>query len=204
MLRVRSVRQATEVTSRCRVPGKCLDAVCSMLLIERRIVLLLVPRGSQVLGAGTIQHIASSRPTLQNVATSPLEGVGVVVNRADVTRLDAAMIHARLTELANRRSTLHLSAKVRRPLAHLRGTANVLSTAKTPNGPAADASSAEAAAAHVPTTDAPSTGAAATHAATACMASSAATTTHAASACMASSAATTAASASATTAATAG
>ena len=174
MLRVRSVRQATEVTSRCRVPGERLGTIGPMLLIERRVVLLLVHRGSQVLGAGTIQYAAISRPTLQNVAMSPLEGVGVVVNRADVPRIEAALIHARLTELANRRRALRLATKVRRTLMHL-----VLSSPKAADVPstetaATDVATTKTAAAHVSTAAAE---AATTHMASAGMTAAAAVTT---------------------------
>ena len=101
---------------------------------------------SQVLGAGTVQHALVSRRTLQSVVMNALDAV--VVNRANVTHVEAAVIHAGLVEVVNRRRTLHLTTEVRRTLMHVLGTTEVLGTSpKTP-----DVSTSEtAAAAHVST-----------------------------------------------------
>ncbi len=141
---VRSVREATQLTSRRPICRKRLDLMSTMLLIERRVVLLLAHRRSQVLGADSIQRVVLPRRALN----------GVVVNRADVTRIEAAMIHVRLAVLVNRRCALHLTTKVRRTLMHL-----VLSTAKAADVPPAETASSDVsptkpAATHVATTEA--------------------------------------------------
>ncbi len=122
-----------------------------MLLIERCVVLRLAHRRSQVLGSGTVQHVEVSRSALQGVAAGPLKGV--VVNRANATRVEAAVIHARLAVLADRRSTLHLTAKVRRPLARLLDTTQVLGSPKTPHMSTTGTSTTETASPHVSTAD---------------------------------------------------
>ena len=123
---------------RCsRVPGERLGAIGPMLLIERRVVLLPVHGRSQVLGADTIQHALLSRRTLQRV----------VVNRADVTAVKTAMIHTGLAEMADRRSTLHLTTEVRRTLMHL-----VLSATKISDMAASETTTTHVTATHVATT----------------------------------------------------
>lgn len=164
--RVRPVRKAAQLTGRRAVRGERLDArgtvLLTVLLIERRVVLRLPYRRSQVLGTGTVQHVEVSRRALQSVTSRPQIVArplkGVVVNRANATRVDAAVIHARLAVLANRRSTLHLTAKVRRPSIHLLDATNALGTPKTPHMPTTcasttDVSTAETASPRVSTAD---------------------------------------------------
>lgn len=155
VMRVRPVREAAQMTCRRAVRGKRLDARGTMLLIERRVMLRLPHRRSQMLGTGTVQRVEVSRRALQSVTSRPQIVVrplkGVVVNRPNATRVEAAVIHARLAVLADRRSTLHLTAKVRRPLARLRNTTKVLGTTRIP-----DASATNAAASHASTTEAAS------------------------------------------------
>lgn len=106
-----------------------------VLLIERCIVLLLAHRGSQGLRTGTIQHAVVSRRALQDV----------VVNRAHVTIVKVAMIHARLGEMSDRWSTLHLATEVCRTTMHL-----VLNATKTSNVPTSDMPTPKTASANVP------------------------------------------------------
>lgn len=168
------------MTTRRSARRERLDVRGTVLLIERRVVLLLPHRRSQMLGTGAIQHVEVSCRALQRIVVCSQIIVvrsqeRVVVNRANVAHVDAAVIHARLAELADRRRTLHLTAKVRRPLMHLLGTAKVLSTTNmlgatkvlgTSNAPDVSAthvsathvstthvSTAETATAHVPATD---------------------------------------------------
>ena len=129
MMGVCRVREATQLATRRAVRGERLDVRGTVLLVERRVV-LLANRRSEVLRAGTIQHAVVSRRPLQRVVVRTEIVVRakkrVVVNRANVVHVDAAVIHARLTELTDRRSALHLTAKVRRPLMHLLDATKVL------------------------------------------------------------------------------
>ena len=133
---VRPVRQATEVMSRCRITRERLGVMSTMLLIERCVVLLLVHRRSQALGVDSVQRVVMSRRALQSV----------VVNRADVARIETAMIHTRLAVVVDRRCALHLTTKVRRTLMHL-----VLSATKTPNVSTTDMATTETTTTHVTT-----------------------------------------------------
>ena len=128
---VRPVREAAQMTSRRPICRKRLDLMSTMLLIERRVVLLLAHRRSQVLGADSIQRVVLPRHALN----------GVVVNRTDVTRIETTMIHVRLAVVMDRRCALHLTTKVRRALMHL-----VLSATEIPNVSATEATASHVAA----------------------------------------------------------
>ena len=141
---VRPVRQATGVMSRCRITRERLGVMSTMLLIERCVVLLLVHRRSQALGVDSVQRVVMSRRALQSVVVNTREGV--VVKRADVARIETAMIHTRLAVVVDRRCALHLTTKVRRTLMHL-----VLSATKTPNVSTTDMATTETTTTHVTT-----------------------------------------------------
>ena len=128
---IRPVREAAQMTSRRPICRKRLDLMSTMLLIERRVVLLLAHRRSQVLGADSIQRVVLPRHALN----------GVVVNRTDVTRIETTMIHVRLAVVMDRRCALHLTTKVRRALMHL-----VLSATEIPNVSATEATATHVAA----------------------------------------------------------